>query len=164
MESLAVLFGGLAALWLIQFILTGWQVRAFLREMRRLRGSGRVAVGMGRRGLFRRAYVALAADDAGRVTEARVMAGATVFARPRPLSAVLGRPVADLATAAPDPTPARRGGRRARPAVSTTLPPAVFAAVGQAAGFLAAKQPPGTGGAAQRPAGPSHHAAAPIQG
>ncbi|WP_173074091.1 transcriptional regulator GutM [Phytohabitans rumicis] len=121
MESITVLFLGLGVLWVGQFAMAWVQARSFLRETRVLRRSGRVAVGMGRRRMFRRAYVALAADDTGRVVAARAMTGLTVFARPRALPALDGVHISDLA----------RGG------VESTLSPLLLAAATQAAGFLA---------------------------
>jgi glucitol operon activator protein len=120
-ESITVLFLGLAVLWLGQLALTWIQARAFLRSTRELRALGRVAIGMGRRKWFRRAYVALAADGTGHVVDARAMYGLTVFARPRPLPGLAGIPVADLA----------------RHADATPLSPLLAAAASQAAGFLA---------------------------
>lgn len=89
---------------------------------------GRVAIGMGRRRVFRRAYVALAADEAGQVVAARGMSGLTVFARPRALPALASVHVSDLA----------RGG------VESTLSPLLLAAASQAAGFLAGSPRPGS--------------------
>lgn len=129
MESLAVLFLGLGLLWLAQFALTWRQAQAFLRATRVLRAAGRVATGMGRQRPVRRAYVSLAADDAGKVTGAHALSGRTVFARPRPVAALVGLSVYDLA----------------RGAAMPDLAPAVRAAACQAAGLLARATSPKPG-------------------
>jgi glucitol operon activator protein len=118
-------FLALGALWFIQFAFAWRQSRDFMRAVRELRRLGRVAIGMGRRRPYRRVFVALATDDAGRVVGALVLSGWTVFARPRSLSVLDGVATDELAAAVPT---------GAGP--WSALPPQVLAAATQAAGFL----------------------------
>lgn len=89
------LAGMLAALWVLQLLLMQRQASAFRRNVAHLRRSGWVLTGLHRRrGL--RTYVALAVND-GTVTAACSLKGASVFARPKPLQAVVGHSIAEVA-------------------------------------------------------------------
>lgn len=82
----------------VQAVLTLRQGRAFTAATRQLREHGAVAIGQGgRRYRGGRAYVALASDPAGVVTEAIVLRGWTTFARAEPLPAVRGKRLSRLA-------------------------------------------------------------------
>lgn len=88
----AVVGGGV-----VQAFATSRQQRAFLADLERLKGYGRVAVGTaGRRYLGGKVYVALAADPGGVVTGALVLRGFTTFARARDLPVLLGHRVSRL--------------------------------------------------------------------
>lgn len=92
------LAGMLAGLWILQLLLMQRQASAFRRHVVLLRRSGWVLTGLHRRrGL--RTYVALAVKD-GRVTAACSLKGASVFARPKPLEAVVGHSISDVAAEA----------------------------------------------------------------
>lgn len=82
----------LAALaWLCQIVLGGWQIHRFNRAYDVLCRQGE-AVGVGRcAGRFKaRVVLALAFDGQERVCAAFVLRGLTVFARPRPVPALIG--------------------------------------------------------------------------
>lgn len=77
--------------WLVQIVLGWWQVRRFNRAFDALFRRG-AAVGVGRAsGRFRaRTIVELAFDEDERVCDGFIMRGLTVFARPEPLTDLLG--------------------------------------------------------------------------
>jgi glucitol operon activator protein len=77
-------------MWVLQMYLASRQARAFMAEVKRLRGLGRTAIGASSQSRFRRrTYVALAAKD-GRVVDAVRIAGLTVWARPKPAPTLAG--------------------------------------------------------------------------
>ena len=83
----------------LQLVFSARQAKAFMAAVRSIRGKGRrVGIGMGGRKTFgRRLYVAVAADQAGRVVDAIVLRGLTQFARPKPLPALVGHRLGMLA-------------------------------------------------------------------
>ncbi len=86
------LFISLAALaWVGQIFLGGWQVYRFNRAYNALHGQGHV-VGLGRSGgRFKpRVVIALAFDADGYVRNGFTLRGLSVFARPRPLTPLIG--------------------------------------------------------------------------
>jgi glucitol operon activator protein len=96
---MTVLFilGAVVAGWIVQMILTYRQSRVFNDTVKRLRRKGRVSVGVGgQRYRGGRAYVAIAVDTNGTVVDAVTLSGWTTFARPAPLPAAVGLPVARL--------------------------------------------------------------------
>lgn len=85
-----------AALWLTQRLLAIHQSLRFRRQLLGLRSEGRISVGMGKaRG--RRVYVGIAVGSDQRVSAALVLSGTTVFATGRPVPALVGCRVRDLA-------------------------------------------------------------------
>jgi glucitol operon activator protein len=87
----------LALAWMGQIFLAWKQAKRFMARVRVLRQSGKVAIGSSGSRLRGRAYVVLAVGSDDRVTAAETLKGTTVFARPKPLPALVGRTVADLA-------------------------------------------------------------------
>jgi DNA-binding transcriptional regulator of glucitol operon len=86
-----LLLVALVAGWMVQMYLTYQQSSAFNRQVRALRASGTVSVGVGgKRYRGGRAFVALAVDDQGVVRDALVLSGWTTFSRGRPLDALVG--------------------------------------------------------------------------
>ena len=89
--------GLLAVMWALQMFLAYRQAKVFMARVRQLRGLGRTAVGVSSRSRFmRRAYVALAVDGDERVVGAVKLSGLTVWARPRPVDELRGRPLDEL--------------------------------------------------------------------
>jgi glucitol operon activator protein len=81
----------IAAMWASQLALAYLQAKKFQADLRSLRKSGTVAVGMGgKRYRGGRAFVALAADESGVIVDGLVLRGLTVFAKSRPLHAYKG--------------------------------------------------------------------------
>ena len=81
-----VIIAALVAGWLVQIFFTYRQSRAFNDDVRRLRTSGTVSVGVGgNRYKGRRSFVAIAVDGQGVVREAITLSGVTTFARARAL-------------------------------------------------------------------------------
>ncbi|MBA2559320.1 MAG: transcriptional regulator GutM [Propionibacteriales bacterium] len=92
-----LLFGAVVAGLLVQAFLTLRQTSAFSTAVRGLRRHGSVAVGgAGKRYRGGTAFVAIAADDTGRVTKAISLTGWTTLARPRPLPNVEGLRLSQL--------------------------------------------------------------------
>jgi glucitol operon activator protein len=87
----------LALAWMGQIFLAWKQAERFMARVRVLRRSGKVAIGSSGSRLRGRAYVVLAVGPDDRVTAAETLKGMTVFARTKPLPALVGRPAADLA-------------------------------------------------------------------
>lgn len=81
-----------------QMFFAARQSKAFMAEVRRLRGRGTVAIGLGgRKWVGRKAYVALAVDESQRVVDAVLLRGLTQFARPKPAEHLVGWTVKRLA-------------------------------------------------------------------
>jgi glucitol operon activator protein len=88
-SQLALIFGALVVLWVIQMFFTWRQAQTFMGEVRKLRQSGVVAIGMGgRRYRGGRAFVAIAHKDEGRVVRALLLTGYTVLSKPKELPAL----------------------------------------------------------------------------
>jgi glucitol operon activator protein len=86
-----LLLVALVAGWMVQMYFTYQQSTAFNRQVRALRGSGTVSVGVGgKRYRGGRAFVALALDDQGVVRDAVVLSGWTTLSRGRRLDALVG--------------------------------------------------------------------------
>ena len=91
MSQLGRLFIILAAMWLIQLGLAFRQAKIFEKDLKGLRKLGTVATGMGgRRYRGGRAFVALAADDAGIVKTGLVLKGFTTFTNSKPITQYTG--------------------------------------------------------------------------
>ncbi len=81
-----IIIAALVAGWLVQIFFTYRQSAAFNDDVRTLRTSGTVSVGVGgNRYKGRRSFVAIAVDEAGVVRDAITLGGLTTFARARPL-------------------------------------------------------------------------------
>lgn len=94
MPSALILLAAVVAGWMVQLYLTYRQSMAFTDDVRRLRASGTVSVGVaGRRYRGGRAFVAIAVDEHGIVRDALSLSGWTTFARSRPLPGLLGAKV-----------------------------------------------------------------------
>lgn len=89
MSPAFVLLAAVVAGWIPQLYLTYRQSMAFNDDVRRLRTSGTVSVGVaGKRYRGGRAFVAIAVDDHGIVRDAITLSGFTTFARAKPLPAL----------------------------------------------------------------------------
>jgi len=94
MPTAFVLLAAVVAGWLVQMYLTYQQSMAFNDQVRRLRRSGTVSVGVaGRRYRGGRAFVALAVDERAIVRDAVTLSGWTTFARGRALPGLVGAKV-----------------------------------------------------------------------
>lgn len=86
MSAGVIIIAALVAGWLVQIFFTYRQSMAFNDDVRKLRASGAVSVGVGgNRYKGRRSFVAIAVDEAGVVRDAMALSGVTTFARSRPL-------------------------------------------------------------------------------
>jgi DNA-binding transcriptional regulator of glucitol operon len=104
MTLIVSLIGAIAAGMVVQTILTFKQTSAFSAAVRDLRQHGAVSVGGGgKRYRGGKAFVAIAADDRGRVTKAVSLSGWTTFARPTELHHVQGLKLSQLRREEPIP-------------------------------------------------------------
>jgi DNA-binding transcriptional regulator of glucitol operon len=93
-----IIIVALVAGWLVQIFFTYRQSMAFNDEVRRLRTSGTVSVGVGgNRYKGRRSFVAIAVDELGVVRDAITLGGLTTFARAKPLPGLFDVKVSVLA-------------------------------------------------------------------
>lgn len=91
MTTPLLLLAAVVAGWLVQMYLTYQQSMAFNDQVRKLRRSGTVSVGVaGKRYRGGRAFVAVAIDDAQIVRDAMTLSGWTTFARGRHLPGLVG--------------------------------------------------------------------------
>lgn len=107
-----------SAFWLLVAVVAGWmtqmyftyrQSMAFNDDVRRLRTSGRVSVGVaGKRYRGGRAYVAIAVDEAGIIRDALSLSGWTTFSRGKPLPALRGARINQICGNKPIPTLSRQ--------------------------------------------------------
>ena len=95
--NIPMIFGIIAVMWVIQLYMTYRQSMRFNDVLMPLRKQGRVAIGLGGK-YYKggRAFVAIA-EKGGVVVDARVMTGATVFAKPQELPALKGLSLTQLA-------------------------------------------------------------------
>lgn len=95
---LAIVFGGLVVMWVIQMYFTWLQSQRFMTSVRTLRTQGTVAIGVGgRRYRGGRAFVALAHKDSPTVVGALTLSGFTVLSTPKELPALVGMDLGVLA-------------------------------------------------------------------
>jgi glucitol operon activator protein len=99
--GLVVVIIGLAVAWAIQIYFTARQAKSFQSRVNALRKSGRTAVGRGGSRYRGTVYCALASGDRSTVSAAAVLRGMTVFARPRDVPELVGRPLTELADTKP---------------------------------------------------------------
>jgi DNA-binding transcriptional regulator of glucitol operon len=99
------MLGAISLGMVVQMFLTYKQTKAFSGAVRELKQHGTVSVGGGgKRYRGGRAFVAIAADPAGRVTRAVTLTGWTTFARPSRLSSAEGMRLGQLRRESPIPT------------------------------------------------------------
>ncbi|WP_210650097.1 transcriptional regulator GutM [Nocardioides sp. SYSU D00065] len=92
-----IIIAAVVAGWLVQIFLTYRQSMAFNDDVRALRTSGTVSVGVGgNRYKGRRSFVAIAVDADGVVRDAITLGGLTTFARARPVPGLLDLKVSTL--------------------------------------------------------------------
>jgi DNA-binding transcriptional regulator of glucitol operon len=94
MTTPLILLAAVVLGWIVQAYLTYQQSMAFNDQVRALRRSGTVSVGVaGNRYRGGRAYVAVAVDEGKVVRDALTLSGWTTFARGRSLPALVGAKV-----------------------------------------------------------------------
>lgn len=104
MTLVVSIIGAIAAGIALQMYMTYKQTTAFSSAVRSLRQHGTVAVGGGgKRYRGGKAFVAIAADDRGRVTKAVSLTGWTTFARPVDLPNARGLRLSELRRDEPIP-------------------------------------------------------------
>ncbi len=86
----------LAAMWILQYVLSFYQMRRYYKRLADLRREGLVWVGMAGSAWRRRQYVALVVSPDQRIVRVEELSGWTVLATLKPLPGLEGRPVSDL--------------------------------------------------------------------
>lgn len=89
----------IAAMFVLQALLSALQMRHFTREFMKLRRQGKVACGRRAGGFHAGAIVMFLIDDGGCIREGRMLTGVTCFARVRPLPGFEGKFVGALSEA-----------------------------------------------------------------
>ena len=89
----------IAAMFALQAVLSGIQMRHFSKEFIKLRRRGRVACGRKSGGFHAGAIVMFLIDEDGLIQEGRQLCGVTCFARVKPLPGFEGKDVGTLTDA-----------------------------------------------------------------
>lgn len=89
----------LAAMFVIQGVLSAIQMKHFAKEFAAMRRRGRVACGRQAGGFHAGAIVLFLLDEAGVIREGKMLMGVTCFARVRPLPGFEGRALLSLTEA-----------------------------------------------------------------
>ncbi|WP_054177668.1 transcriptional regulator GutM [Trabulsiella odontotermitis] len=82
--------------WLSQMALGGWQIHLFNRAFDKLCQQGRVGVGRSSGRFKPRVIVAIALDNNDNVVDTLMLRGITVFARPKKIADLEGKPLKEL--------------------------------------------------------------------
>lgn len=96
MASVNVLILCAMLAWLGQIGLGWLQIRRFNRALSTLAAQGRVGIGRAGGRFAPRVVVAVSLDEDDRVNGSFMLRGLTVFAQPRPLTEVMGLPLAQI--------------------------------------------------------------------
>ncbi len=86
----------LAAAWVIQYVLSFWQLRRFYKRIHQLRRYGSVWIGKEGSTWKGRQYAVLVVNKEKVITKVEQFSGWTVFATLKPVSGLEGRPLSDL--------------------------------------------------------------------
>ena len=108
-STLIILLAALA-IWFLQGLGTLWQGRRIYGRVSELHHLGRLAVGVDKGTLGTRVYGALIVDGSNRVTKAEQLSGYTIFAKFKPVDALVGLSLSEVLdlpekAALPDTTP-----------------------------------------------------------
>jgi glucitol operon activator protein len=82
--------------WVIQFVMTYFQMRRYQKRLNELRKEGTTATGMSGSMYKRRAYGILVIDDDEKVLHAEQLSGWTVFASLKPVNELVGLTTKDI--------------------------------------------------------------------
>jgi len=99
-----VLMIGILAAWLLQFVMSFFQMRRFYGRVSLLRKEGMTAIGMSGSVYKRRLYTVLTVDERDVIKHAEQLYGWTVFASLKPVEGMVGRTMMDI-TAEPNSLP-----------------------------------------------------------
>lgn len=87
---------GLGFMWLLQFVLTFWQLRRYNQRLSELRKLGTVWVGLNGTAWKGRVYALVVVNKQNHIVCVEKFAGKTIFAVPKPVPGFEGRPISDL--------------------------------------------------------------------
>jgi len=94
---------GLAGVaWILQGILTYFQIKNFQNKLTELRKNGRVGVGIVKGRFGRGVIVMLSVNNENIITDAQIMSGATVFARFVPFNILINQNIKHVESIAKD--------------------------------------------------------------
>jgi len=99
-----ILMIGILVAWLLQFVLSFFQMRRFYGRVSLLRKEGMTAIGMSGSVYKRRLYTVLTVDEKDVIKHAEQLYGWTVFASLKPVAGMVGRTMSDI-TAEPNTLP-----------------------------------------------------------
>jgi glucitol operon activator protein len=83
-------------LWLVQVVLTYFQVTHYNKRILELKNKGIVAIGRSKGVINAGAIVILATDEDGRIVDAEIMKGISVFARFRKMRKLIGKHIEEV--------------------------------------------------------------------
>jgi glucitol operon activator protein len=86
----------LGILWIVQYILSFWQMRRYYKRIAQLRRDGLVSIGMAGSAWRRRQYAVLVVDKNNRLVHVEQLSGWTVMANLKPVPGLAGRLLSDL--------------------------------------------------------------------
>lgn len=91
MDSVSVLIAIAIVAWAAQIGMSFFQIRAFNKMIQAMARKGKVKIGRTQSRWKARTIVVLLEDENGVISDAKVLSGLTVFARPETLNEVIGR-------------------------------------------------------------------------
>ena len=92
----------LAAAWLLQIMLSSWQMMRFHKQNQKMRRLGTfMATGVAGTTYRRKIYATVVADADHRVVAAGRLAGSTIAAGMKPVDEILGMPIAEVGEGPP---------------------------------------------------------------
>ncbi|QMV16840.1 transcriptional regulator GutM [Vibrio spartinae] len=90
MDSISLFISIAIVAWVAQIAMSFFQIRAFNRMIQSMARKGQVKIGRTKSRWKARTIVVLVEAEDGTVTDAKVLNGITVFARPKTLAEVIG--------------------------------------------------------------------------
>lgn len=91
------LFIGIAVIYALQLLLTGWQAKRYFNRLKELRKQGLTSVGMAGSKWSGRVYAVLVIDPENNILCAEKMSGMTIFSTLKPIPNIVGLNAIDLA-------------------------------------------------------------------
>ncbi|HCG8768508.1 MULTISPECIES: transcriptional regulator GutM [Vibrio] len=90
MDSISLFISIAIVAWVAQIAMSFFQIRAFNRMIQSMASKGKVKIGRTKSRWKARTIVVIVESEQGIITDAKVLNGVTVFARPKTLTEVVG--------------------------------------------------------------------------